>query len=100
MVNLDLWKQRKKELNLSLMDISKETEISISTLKDIFRGATSDPRIETVQRIERALGLDIQEELPTLSEDEKNLYNLIMQLTEEEIDELSNFVDYIISKRK
>ena len=35
-----------------------------------------------------------------LTEGEKELFNLILQVTEDEIDELSNFIDYIISKRK
>ena len=35
---------------------------------------------------------------PTKQENE--LINLILQLTDEETEELSNFVDYIISKRK
>jgi transcriptional regulator with XRE-family HTH domain len=78
MVNIELWKKAKKEKKLSLMDLSNLTEISISTLKDIFRGATTDPRIETVQRIEKALGLDEKEKSPPieLSEGEKALIEL------------------------
>lgn len=58
MYNLEIWKQRKKELKLTLDDISEQTGISISTIKDIFRGATYAPRIDTVQAIESALGLN------------------------------------------
>ena len=78
MVNIELWKKAKKEKKLSLMDLSNLTEISISTLKDIFRGATTDPRIETVQRIEKALGLDEEQKSPPieLSEGEKALIEL------------------------
>lgn len=36
----------------------------------------------------------------TLTEEEKQLISLISQLTNDEVKELSNFVDYIISKRK
>ncbi len=57
MYNLELWKERKKELHLTLDDIAKSTKIGISTIKDIFRGATYAPRIDTVQAIERVLGL-------------------------------------------
>lgn len=99
MVNLSLWKEQKKKLRLSLQDIADMTDISISTLKDIFRGATTDPRIETVQRIETALGLTATQE-QTLSVEEKQLVSLIAELTDEEVKELSNFVDYIISKRE
>lgn len=58
MYNLELWKQRKKELKLTLDDIAKKTGIGISTIKDIFRGATYAPRIDTVEAIEKALGID------------------------------------------
>jgi transcriptional regulator with XRE-family HTH domain len=98
MIDLQLWKAKKKELNLSLQDIAQQTEVSISTIKDIFRGATTDPRIETVQRIETVLGLN--EKTPPvreLTDDEKELFELITQLTENEIDELSNFVDFLLS---
>ncbi len=40
------------------------------------------------------------EETRTLSDEEKQLINLILSLTDEETAELNNFVDYIISKRK
>lgn len=101
MVNLELWNAKRKQLKISLVQLSEITEISISTIKDIFRGATTDPRIETVQRIERALGISHeQESLPAYTEEEKQLFELIQQLTDEEAKELSNFVDYILSKRK
>lgn len=57
MINLQLWKDRKKELKLSFQDIADETGVSISTIKDIFRGATAAPRIDTALRIEIVLGL-------------------------------------------
>lgn len=58
MYDLQLWKARKKELKLTLDDIAEQTNISISTIKDIFRGATYAPRVDTVQAIERVLGLN------------------------------------------
>lgn len=58
MVNLALWKTRKKELKLTFDELAAITGSSISTLKDIFRGKTTDPRIDTVQAIEKALGLE------------------------------------------
>lgn len=57
MYDLELWKVRKKELRLTLDDIAERTGISISTVKDIFRGATYAPRVDTVQAIESVLGI-------------------------------------------
>lgn len=68
MLNLQLWNTTRKEKKLTLADLSQETGIALSTIKEIFRGATTDPRLETVQRIERALGL-----APTWNEEEKAL---------------------------
>ena len=36
MYNLESWKKRKKELKLTLEDISKTSGVGISTVKDIF----------------------------------------------------------------
>ena len=102
-MDISILKKRKKELKMTLDEISEKSGIPKRTLEDIFRGKTQNPRIDTMQAIERALGLD--NEIPTIpdytpSEEEKQIFEMIMSMTEEEVDELSNFVDYILSKRK
>ncbi len=57
-MNLDLWKQRKKELHLKYEDIAKQSGIPITTVKYIFCGYVDSPRIDTVQAIEKVLGLN------------------------------------------
>ena len=99
MVDLNLWNTVRKSKKITLSKLAEMTEISLSTLKEIFRGATTDPRIETVQRIERALGID-KEQAIEMTEEEKQLATLIAELTDEEVKELSNYIDFIISKRK
>lgn len=98
MIDLELWNTKRKQLGISLVKLAEMTDISISTIKDIFRGATTDPRIETVQRIEKALGLSNEE--PEYTDDEKELFDLIMQLTDEEAQEMWHFLEYLISKRQ
>lgn len=92
---------RKKELKLTNEDVANLSGIPKRTVEDIFRGKTEHPRIDTMQAIERALGLE-QKKSPTdeLSEGEKQLIELIKQMTDEEATELSNYIDFIISKRK
>ena len=92
---------RKKELKLTNEDIANLSGIPKRTVEDIFRGKTEHPRIDTMQAIERALGLE-NEKSPTdeLSEGEKQLIALIKELTDDEAQELSNYVDFILSKRK
>lgn len=56
-MNLELWKQKKKELHFNYSIISEKSGVSKRTVEDIFRGFTKTPRIDTVQAIEEALGL-------------------------------------------
>ena len=51
-------KARKKELKMTLDELSAKSGIPKRTLEDIFREATKNPRIDTVQAIESALGLN------------------------------------------
>ena len=97
-MDIELWKNKKKELNLTFDELSDITGISRRQLLYLFNGNAKNPGVDTVQRIEKALG--IAEQPPTMSEQEKQLSDLIMQLTEDEVKELSSFVDYILSKRK
>ncbi len=94
-------KQLKKEQKMTLQQISDLSGIPKRTVDDIFSGKTKNPRIDTMQAIERALGIE-QEKTPSdeLSEGEKQLIELVKQLTDEEAEELSNYIDFIISKRK
>lgn len=64
MFDLEEWKQQKKRLHLTFEELAESTGLSISTVKDIFRGETTDPRIETVRAIEKALNLDSNDFTP------------------------------------
>lgn len=57
-MNLEIWKKAKKSLGITFDELAEKTNISVSTLKDIFRGKTYAPRIDTVQSIEKALGIN------------------------------------------
>lgn len=98
-MDIELWKQRKKELKLTFEDLSVQTGLSVRTLKSLFTGERSNTTTFTIEAIEKALGLD-KDALLDISNEEKELVDLIKQLNEEEIKELSNFVDFIIAKRK
>ena len=69
------------------------------SVQNIFCGYVPNPRTDTVEAIEKALGLDKSEDIAISAED-RELIELIKQLSDEETKELSNFVDFIIAKRK
>lgn len=68
MVNISIYKDKKKELGYTFEVLSQKSGVPIQTLHNIFRGQTTTPRIDTVQAIERALGL-----APTFTEEERAL---------------------------
>ena len=100
-MDLQTLKARKKELKITLQEISDLSGIPKRTVDDIFSGKTANPRVDTLQAIERALGLENEKTPPDeLSEGERELIALIKQMTDEETAELSNYIDFILSKRK
>ena len=87
-----------KKNGITYQELSDRSKIPLNTLKNIFRGKTENPRSDTKEAIERALG--IEEQPSEYSEEEKKLLSLISELTDKEVQELSNYIDFIISKRK
>ena len=54
---LEIWKEQKRKLKLKYDDIAERSNIPKGTIQNIFAGYIPNPRIDTVQAIERALGL-------------------------------------------
>ena len=68
MINVERLKKAKKEKNLSYDELAELTGISRRAICALFSEKTENPRIDTVQAIERALGL-----APTFTEEERAL---------------------------
>ena len=107
MATIEELKQRKKELKMTMDTLSEISTIPKRTLEDVFRGVTKNPRIDTMQAIEKALGLDKTQEERELkelyagaTEEKKQLFDLIMSLSDEQVDKLTEFADFLISKRE
>ena len=98
---MDIEKTKKfmKEQAITYDILSQLSGIPLNTIKNIFCGKTQNPRIETIQAIEKALGLD-KEKTTDISEEEKNFLLAFRQLTEEEKNEFLSIADFILSKRK
>ena len=94
-------KQYMKQNKITYEQLSERSQISISTIKKIFSGVSQYPRIDTIQAIERALGIEEQKTPPVqeLTEDEQEIFTLISQLTDEEIQEARAILQYILNKR-
>ena len=67
-MNIEQLKNRKSELNITFDELSERSGVAKRTIENVFLGATKNPRIDTVQAIERALGL-----APQWTDEEKAL---------------------------
>lgn len=54
---LPIWRAQKNKLKLKYDEIAERSNIPKGTIQNIFAGYIPNPRIDTVQAIERALGL-------------------------------------------
>lgn len=52
--------KRRKDLNLSIDDLAKKSNLPKSTVEKVLFGVVKHPRIDTIQAIERALGISEQ----------------------------------------
>lgn len=62
MLDIQRLKEAKKAKKITFDNLSVESGIPVSTIYDIFRGVTTSPRIDTIEAIEKALGLDDDQE--------------------------------------
>lgn len=88
-----------KSQGITYEELSFMSNIPLNTLKNIFRGKTQNPRIDTMKAIEKALGLD-NEALTDISAEERDFIEVFRQLTEDEKKEFTNIANFILSKRK
>jgi transcriptional regulator with XRE-family HTH domain len=75
-----------KANNITYQQLSDMSGIPLNTIKNIFRGKTQNPRIDTMQAIERALGLSADTKKsppPGMTESEEQWLELYNLLTEE-----------------
>ena len=56
-MNLEYWKKIKKQNKLTIEEIAKRAELPKGSVQNIFAGYVKSPRIDTVEAIEKALGI-------------------------------------------
>ena len=55
----EVMKKRRKELEISQLDLAEMAEVSLATVKDIERGK-GNPSLATVKKIIEVLGMEIE----------------------------------------
>lgn len=57
-MNIQEIKNYMKDHNISQIELAQKSNIPLQTIRKIFSGHTANPRIDTMQAIERALDID------------------------------------------
>ncbi len=81
-MDVDLYKKTLKEKGLTYEDLAKVTGLSLGCIKRIMAKIAIYPRIDTVQAIEHALGLDgnATRQSSALTDDEAELVALFREM--------------------
>lgn len=98
-MDINLWKTRKKELNLTFEDLSKITGLSVRTLKGLFSGERNNATTFTVEAIEKALGLQ-NEKAPSLTDGEMKMLELFNQVPKEQQELVLNMISVALKNIK
>ena len=89
-------KKYMKENRISQVQLAEKSGIPLQTLRKIFSGLTPHPRIDTMQAIETALGLNKKAtEEPPQSID--HLINHLRELPKEKQQELVPVIEHLIN---
>lgn len=91
-MDIEYLKNRKKQIKMTLDELSLKSGIPKRTIEDIFRGSTKHPRIDTLQAIERALGIETKNPPDNLSGGAAEWMELYNTLTDENKDLLVSMV--------
>lgn len=70
---------------ITQVELAKQSDIPIGTLKSIFSGRTPNPRIDTMQAIENALGFVSPTTVSQFTEKENDLVRLYRALPNEQL---------------
>lgn len=57
MIDIEKLRKAKKVKRLTFDEIAEQAGVGVSTVYDLFRGETTAPRVDTLERIETVLGL-------------------------------------------
>ena len=87
-----------KEHKISYAELSEKSGVPIQTISKIFAGITPNPRIDTMQAIEKALGINQgQEELKNIP---VALYEGVQGLSPEGMQDVIKYIEFVKAKEK
>lgn len=90
-------KKYMKENRITQIELAEKSQISLQTLRKIFCGQVRNPRIDTMQAIETALGLNKKATEKTPSQSIEHLISHLRELPEQKQKELAPVIEHLIN---
>lgn len=110
-MDISVWKKAKKEQKMTFDELSQKSGVPKRTLEDVFSGRTQEPRLSTIEAIERALG--INEKSPTAQDAQPGVkipdsikkvqlafFEGLDGLSEESVQDVLKYIEYVKAKEK
>lgn len=99
-MGLEKINEYKKKMGLTTEDLSRLSGVPIGTLNKILSGATKDPKLETLKSIARVLNLSLND-----FDDSNQIHTIAAhfdgdEYTEDELEEIRQFAEFVKNKRK
>lgn len=102
-MDLELYKKVKKEKKMTIADIAKAANLPKGTVQNIFCGYIPNPRIDTIEAIERALGIEKKPTNPITAEKLEALgFDLseIENLSDNDLETIKNTLHVLVENLK
>lgn len=89
-----------KKNKISYEKLAEMTGLSVSTITKIFGGFAKYPRVDTIETIERALGLNKKNTSPELSDEESELLALFGKMSPAQKARFVGYGEGLLNERK
>lgn len=100
MLSIEEIKTYMKQQGITQIQLAEMSNISLQTIRHIFCGHVKNPRIDTMQAIENALGINEKTAEETPPQSIENLIKHLRELPEEKQKELTPVIEHLIKAIK
>jgi toxin-antitoxin system, antitoxin component, xre family len=99
-MGLEKINEYKKKLGITTDELSRLSGVPVGTLNKILSGATKDPKLETLKAIARVLGLTLNDFDDTPHASTIAAHFDGKDFTEEEIEDIRAYAEFVKNRRK
>lgn len=91
-MDIQIIKNRMKKLKMNQIELSEKSGVGLQTIRSIMSGRTQRPRIDTVEAIETALGINAAETTIPVETNFQRLFNTLTEQQQEIILETMRYM--------